>query len=54
MKTEISLLIAKQRAGNKLSGTEIITLMNYALELLKEFGRITELGIAKIRKLNYF
>lgn len=45
MKAEISLLIAKQEAGNKLSTEEIRSLMKYALELLKDFRRMTEARI---------
>ena len=51
MKTQIELLIAKQEAGHKLRAGEIRALMNYALELLKDFERLTDASIARANKL---
>jgi hypothetical protein len=51
MKTEFEMLIAKQKAGNKLSAREIRALMMYALELLRDFGAQTQASIDRAHKL---
>jgi len=51
MKTEIKLLIEKQRSGDNLCTDEIRTLMLYALVLLKEFEQLTLGSIARSNKL---
>lgn len=43
-------LIEKQKAGTKLTHEEIHALMLYALELLREFGAMTQASIDRIKK----
>ncbi len=42
---DITAIIEKQKSGLKIDNDEILTLMNYALELLEEFGRLTQESI---------
>lgn len=51
METEIDLITAKHKAGEILSNGEIRTLMNYALELLREFRAETEASIDRAKKI---
>lgn len=51
MKARAKLLMAKQKAGHKLNTLEILDLMNYALELLKYFGELTDASIKRKRAL---
>ena len=50
MKVECELLIAKQNAGEKLNEAEIHALMLYALDLLREFGALTQASIDSASK----
>lgn len=47
MKTEIRSIFDKYDAGNKLGMDEIHALMNHALELTKDFQRLTKDSIGR-------
>jgi hypothetical protein len=49
MKPEIRELIERQNDGEILSHDEIKTLMEYCLELMQEFGRITDERITALK-----
>lgn len=51
MKTEVKALIDNQNKGKKLNKSEIRMLMEYALEMLREFGRLTQASIDRAKKI---